>query len=207
LTAVAITFGSSPNTGEGGEGPPNLQLYQGGYVFRLSDDSLPVPMGEIDRQPGLSIYGQLLQLESEGSTHIRSADPAVPPGIDPNWLAAAEDRRLAIETIRYIRRYASQKPLRRHIVEELLPGDACQSDDDLLLAFRRLAFCGLHGTGTCRMGGDTRSVVDERLRVRGVSELRVADCSVMPGLVSGNTHAPAMAIGYRAADLIIEDSR
>lgn len=191
----------------GGEGPPNLQLYLGGYVFALSDDSFPVPLADVDRRPGMMIYGQLLQLESEGSIHIRSADPSDPPLIDPNWLATENDRRLAIETIRYIRRYASQPPLRRHIVEELLPGSECQSDEDMLSAFRRLATCGLHGTGTCRMGSDERSVVDERLRVRGVSGLRVADCSVMPGLVSGNTHAPAMATGYRAADLIMDDSR
>jgi choline dehydrogenase len=80
----------------------------------------------------------------------------------------------------------------------------------MLLAFRRLATCGLHGTGTCRMGSDERSVVDERLRVSGVSGvsgLRVVDCSVMPGLVSANTNAPAMGTGYRAADLITEDNR
>ena len=191
----------------GGKGPPNLQLYLGGYVFALSDDSFPVPLADVDRRPGMMIYGQLLQLESEGSIHIRSADPSAPPVINPNWLAAENDQRLAIEAIRYIRRYASQPPLRRHIVEELLPGGECQSDEAMLLAFRRLATCGLHGTGTCRMGSDERSVVDERLRVRGVSGLRVADCSVMPGLVSGNTNAPAMATGYRAADLIIDDSR
>ncbi len=191
----------------GGEGPPNLQLYLGGYVFALSDDSFPVPLADVDRRPGMMIYGQLLQLESEGSIHIRSADPSAPPVIDPNWLATENDQRLAIEAIRYVRRYASQPPLRRHIVEELLQGSECPSDEAMLSAFRRLATCGLHGTGTCRMGSDERSVVDERLRVRGVSGLRVADCSVMPGLVSGNTNAPAMATGYRAADLIIDDNR
>lgn len=123
----------------------------------------------------------------------------------PNWLATEEDQRLAVATVRYMRAYANQPALARHIVKELLPGEQCQSDDEILDAFRRLATSGLHGTGTCRMGGDEGSVVDPRLRVRGVQGLRVADCSIMPSLVSGNTNAPAMAVGWRAAQLILED--
>lgn len=186
-------------------GPPNLQLYLGGYTFALSDDNHPVPLANIDRQPGLSIYGQLLQLTSEGHIHITSADPEAAPEIVPNWLATEEDQRLAVATVRYMRAYANQPALARHIVKELLPGEQCQSDDEILDAFRRLATSGLHGTGTCRMGGDEGSVVDPRLRVRGVQGLRVADCSIMPSLVSGNTNAPAMAVGWRAAQLILED--
>jgi choline dehydrogenase-like flavoprotein len=86
---------------------------------------------------------------------------------------------------------------------ELLPGDHVQSDEDILDSFRRLSTSGLHGTGTCRMGGDAASVVDPQLRVRGVAGLRVADCSIMPALVSGNTNAPAMAVGWRAADILL----
>lgn len=186
---------------------PDFQLYLGGYMFALSDDNHPVPIGAIDRQPGMTIYGQLLQLSSEGAIRITSPDPAAPAEIDPNWLATEKDRRLAIEAVRYIRRYAAQPALSRHITAELLPGKACESDDDILAAFRRLATSGLHGTGTCRMGADPAAVVDSRLRVRGVQGLRVADCSIMPGLVSGNTNAPAMATGYRAADLVMEDNR
>jgi choline dehydrogenase-like flavoprotein len=89
--------------------------------------------------------------------------------------------------------------------EELVPGDRCQTDDDILQAIRRLSTSGLHGVATCRMGKDDASVVDGHLRVRGVENLRVADCSVMPSLVSGNTNAPAMALGWRAADIIIAD--
>lgn len=185
---------------------PDFQLYLGGYMFALSDDNHPVPIGAIDRQPGLTIYGQLLQLDSEGSIRITSPDPAAPATIDPNWLATDNDRQLAVEAVRYIRRYAAQPALSRHIVEERLPGRDCASDDDILAAFRLLATSGLHGTGTCRMGADPAAVVDSRLRVKGVQGLRVADCSIMPGLVSGNTNAPAMATGYRAADLIREDN-
>jgi len=187
------------------KGPPNLQLYLGGYTFALSDDNHPVPLANVGKEPGLSIYGQLLQLTSEGHISITSADPDAAPEIVPNWLATEEDRQLAIATVRYMRSYVSQPALARHIVKELLPGEQCQSDEEILDAFQRLSTCGLHGTGTCRMGGDAESVVDERLRVRGVQGLRVADCSIMPSLVSGNTNAPAMAVGWRAAELMLED--
>lgn len=186
-------------------GPPNLQLYMGGYAFALSDDNHPVPLGSVDRQPGLSIYGQLLQLTSEGQVSITSADPAARAEIVPNWLSTEEDCRMAIDTVRYIRNYAAQQPLAGHVAAELLPGAGCDSDEQILDAFRRLSTSGLHGTGTCRMGPDAAAVVDERLRVRGVEGLRVADCSVIPVLISGNTNAPAMAVGWRAADLILED--
>lgn len=186
-------------------GPPNLQLYLGGYTFALSDDNHPVPLANVAREPGLSIYGQLLQLTSEGSISITSADPQAAAEIIPNWLDTEEDRHLAVATVRYMREYASQPALRRHIIKELLPGEACQSDEEILDAFRKLSTCGLHGTGTCRMGTDDKTVVDPKLRVVGVQGLRVADCSIMPVLISGNTNAPAMAVGYRAADLILED--
>ncbi|MFU8765258.1 MAG: GMC family oxidoreductase, partial [Haliea sp.] len=186
---------------------PNLQLYLGGYTFALSDDNHPVPLANMGREPGLSIYGQLLQLTSEGCISIRSADPCVAATIEPNWLATDEDCRMAIATVRYMRAYASQPALSRHIVSELLPGESCQTDEDILAAFRKLATCGLHATGTCRMGADEAAVLDPRLRVRGVDCLRVVDCSAMPGLISGNTNAPAMALAYRAADLILEDRK
>src|SRR5690606_894742 len=81
--------GAFARVGEG-SGPPDLQLYLGGYTFALSDDNHPVPLANISREPGLSIYGQLLQLTSEGSISITSADPAAPPEIVPNWLATEE---------------------------------------------------------------------------------------------------------------------
>lgn len=188
-------------------GPPNLQLYLGGYTFALSDDNHPVPLANIARKPGLSIYSQLLQLTSEGSISITSADPSVKSEIIPNWLATDEDRLMAVATVRYMREYARQPALARHIVEEMLPGESCQSDEDILEAFQKLSTCGLHGTSTCRMGSDDEAVVDARLRVRGVQGLRVADCSIMPSLVSGNTNAPAMAVGWKAADMLLEDRR
>ena len=93
------------------------------------------------------------------------------------------------------------------VERDLLPGAAVQSDAEILAAFRRLATCGLHGVGTCRMVSDNRAVTDARLRVNGVGGVRVVDCSVMPSPVTGNTNAPAMALALRAAGLIREDRR
>jgi choline dehydrogenase-like flavoprotein len=146
-------------------------------------------------------------LESEGRIEVTSRDPDKPLSIYPNWLATEGDQRQAIETVRYIRRLAAQAPLAGFIAGELKPGAGIETDEDILAAVRRAATCGTHAVRTCRMGRDARADVDERLRVRGVSGLRIVDCSVMPALVSGNTNAPAMATGWRAADLIMEDAR
>lgn len=94
-----------------------------------------------------------------------------------------------------------------YVGEELSPGVASECDEEILKVFRRLSRSGFHGVATCRMGSDKNSVVDTRLRAHGIKGLRVADCSVMPGLISGNTKGPAMALGWHAANLIIEDRR
>ncbi|MEP7350483.1 MAG: GMC family oxidoreductase N-terminal domain-containing protein [Sphingorhabdus sp.] len=183
----------------------DLQLYLGGYTFAMSDDNHPVPLGSIDRRPGITICSQLLRLTSEGRIAITGPNAADAPRIEPNWLSTPEDRETAIATVHAMRRYMAQPALAPLIEQEILPGSACQSDDDILNAFRRLATCGLHAIGTCRMGSDNRAVTDPRLRVNGVRGLRVVDCSSMPGPVTGNTNAPAMAFALRASALILED--
>jgi choline dehydrogenase len=187
------------------DGRPDAQFYLSAYTFALGDDNHPVPLNHIDRLPGISIYGQLLRLASEGSIRIGGPDLQSTPEIRPNWLSTEQDRQAAIALLRFMRRYADQKPLRALIDRELVPGADCSSDEDLLDSFRRLSTCGLHGTGTCRMGEDAQAVTDSQLRVRGVRGLRVADCSVMPSLVTGNTNAPAMAVGLRASEMILKD--
>ena len=87
----------------------------------------------------------------------------------------------------------------------MLPGRDVEGDEAILAFFRRYSTCGLHGIGTCRMGSGEDSVVDAQLRVRGVTGVRVADCSIMPEIVSGNTNAPAIMIGEKASDMILED--
>jgi choline dehydrogenase len=127
------------------------------------------------------------------------------PDIRHNFLSTEHDRRSAVALVRKMRDFVAAPPLGQMIGEELVPGTHVQSDEDILAKFRRLSSCGLHAIRSCRMGSDDESVVDPRLRVRGVTRLRVADCSVMPGHVTGNTNAPAMAVGLRGAKLILED--
>jgi choline dehydrogenase len=186
---------------------PNLQIYGGAFNFALRDDLAAAPPDAVDRRPGLTLYGQLLRLTSEGEIRITSPDPNGPLTITPNWLSTDHDRRVAVAMVKYMRRYLAQPALAPYVGEELQPGARRQSDEDLLEAVRRLATCGLHAVGTCRMGRDNAAVVDERLCVRGVVGLRVVDCSVMPATVSGNTNGPAMALGWRASDLILKDRR
>ncbi|MDZ3830878.1 MAG: GMC family oxidoreductase N-terminal domain-containing protein [Sphingopyxis sp.] len=186
---------------------PDIQLYLGGYTFALGDDKHPVPLSSIDRQPGITIYGQLLRLTSEGSIHITGPGSDAAPDIRPNWLSTEADERTAIAAVHAMRRYMAQPALAGLIERELLPGATVQGDAEILAAFRRLATCGLHAVGTCRMGSDNRAVTDARLRVNGIGGLRVVDCSVIPSPVTGNTNAPAMALALRAAGLIREDRR
>ena len=157
---------------------------------------------EIESQPGLVCNVQSLRPDSQGNVLIRSADPAASPAIRGNFLSAQYDRRLTVHMIRYARRLLSQPPLRKYLGDETFPGRCCDSPEEILNACRRFGTSGCHYAGTCRMGQDSMAVVDPMLRVRGVSGLRVVDCSIMPTLVSGNTNGPVMAIAWRAADLI-----
>ena len=179
---------------------PDLQLY-------LSAHSRRPGTYTTEKLPGLTIYGQLVQTTSSGRLAITSADPDAELLIEPNWLQTERDRAAAVAMLRYMRRYVRQEPLSGFVGDETAPGDSNgdSSDDDLLATIRRVASSGLHAVGTCAMGLTRDSAVDERLRVRGISGLRVVDCSVMPGLISGNTNGPAMAVGWRAADLILQD--
>jgi choline dehydrogenase-like flavoprotein len=185
----------------------DTQIYLGGYTFAVSDDGNPVPLDKIDPRPGITIYGQLLRLTSEGSLRVTGPGTGDAPQILPNWLTTEHDRQSAIALMRTMRAYMAAPPLGQMVGEELVPGPHVDSDEDLLSAFRRLSSCGLHAIRSCRMGGDDLSVVDPQLRVRGVEGVRVADCSIIPGHVTGNTNAPAMAIGWRAADMILADRR
>jgi choline dehydrogenase-like flavoprotein len=140
---------------------------------------------------------------------IRSASVADTPLISPNYLATDNDRRTTIDGIRLIRQLTSQAPLRSLLTEETFPGPLVENDEEILDACRNHGQSGYHAVGTCKMGldSDPLAVVDSRLRVWGVTGLRVMDCSIMPTTVSGNTNAPAMAMAWHAADLILQDAR
>jgi choline dehydrogenase len=139
-----------------------------------------------------------LQVESRGSSHIRSADPTQPPSIRYNYLATENDRRVMVEGLKLIRRICNAPPLRDYVVDEFLPGEKVRTDEDWLAFVREMGETVFHPTSTCSMG----TVVDEGLRVKGVRGLRVVDASVMPAVPSGNINAAVMSVAEKAADLL-----
>ncbi len=145
----------------------------------------------------------LLNPESRGRVSLASADPHALPKILLNFLAEEPDRRAMREAIRITRRIFNSEPARPFIARELAPGKDADSDDALDAWLRATVISAAHPTSTCAMGTDGNAVVDAQLRVRGIEGLRVADCSVMPRIIRGNTNAPAMMIGEKAADLVL----
>jgi choline dehydrogenase len=160
------------------------------------------PEEGIDPFSGFSIGGFKLYPESRGSCHIDSPHPLSHPRIQPNYLTSESDRSTAVALLRLIRRIASQPALSKVIVAEHRPGPDTADDPALLNYVRETGQTAWHAVGTCRMGATLDSVVDERLRVRGVHGLRVIDISVMPTIASSNTNAAAIMIGEKGADLV-----
>ena len=148
-----------------------------------------------------------LRPHSRGEIRINSADPMEYPAIFPNYLSDHRDCQVAIDSIKVARGIAEAPSLKNLIVDEYAPGRRYQSDEELLEAARQYSQTIYHPVGTCKMGQDGLSVVDARLRVYGMENLRIADASIMPEIVSGNTNAPAIMIGEKAADMILEDNR
>jgi choline dehydrogenase len=148
-----------------------------------------------------------LRPESRGSLRIKSADPAVPPAIQINYLATETDRRAFIDGIRMLRKILAAPALKPYCSGEVYPGADMTCDEALLDFCRKTGSTVYHPTSTCRMGNDPLAVVDQRLRLRGMEALRVVDASVMPDLVSGNTNAPVIMIAEKASDMILQDAR
>jgi choline dehydrogenase len=181
-----------------GQDRPDLQIYFSPYTRRAGRYTT-------ERRPGFTIAGHIVQTSSLGSVHITGPGPDDPVAIEPNYLATTDDQARGVAMVRFMRALVRQPAFARYLGEELAPGDHVQTDDDVLAFVRHRLSGGTHALGTCAMGRREEAVVDERLRVRGVGGLRVVDCSAMPGLVSGNTSGPAMALAWRAADLIAEE--
>ena len=137
---------------------------------------------------------------------IKSADPRMPPAIQPRYLSSAFDCDTVIAGMKLLRTIMRQPAMRHYIAEERAPAPDCTSDADLLAFARATGSTVFHPTSTCRMGSDPTAVVDERLRVRGVERLRVIDASIMPTVVSGNTNAAVVMIGEKGADMILQDA-
>lgn len=190
------------------------------YAFGKSQPSMDAPdytiiftpasykdgkLGSLDDYAGMTCGAWQQRPESTGYVRIRSADPAMPPLIQPNYLSAEKDRQVLLHAIRAARDILRTPALAPFYDSEVMPGAGRISDDELLDFARQYGSSTYHLCGACRMGpaGDRTAVVDDQLRVHGLDGLRVADSSIMPAVVSANTYATTLMIGEKAADLLL----
>jgi choline dehydrogenase len=181
---------------------PDFMMVVNPYILEVKSGN----RRQISATEGFFAYTHAQRPESTGSIHLRSADPLDPPAINFRFLETEVDRRTAILAVRRAREIAAASPVRELIGEELEPGPKVQTDEEILQYLRSTGQMTQHPVGTCKMGSDALAVVDERLRVHGVQSLRVADASIMPALVSGNTSVPCMMIGEKCAQMVLEDA-
>ena len=159
--------------------------------------------GRMITVPGTTATVCYLRPKSRGHVHIRSNNPNDAPALLHNYLAEEEDRLKMIAAVRKTRAIFEAPVFNEHRREELIPGPEIQSDEDILEFIRNTGESVYHPVGSCKMGNDEMAVVDDRLKVHGIEGLRVADASIMPTLISGNTNATAVLIGERCADFIL----
>ena len=159
----------------------------------------------LDAEPGFTVASWQQRPESKGWVRATSADPFGKPVIQPNYLAEEQDRHVLLAGMKLSRRLMRTRALAPYFDYEEYPGDAVQSDDELLEVARQRGTTTFHVMGTCRMGPDSdpTAVVDDQLRVRGLEGLRVIDASIMPSMLSANLNAAAMMIGEKGADLVL----
>jgi choline dehydrogenase len=175
---------------------PDLQINP---LERTRDRVIP------HRFPGFTLSPVHLKPDGRGTVRLASPDPLAPPSILFDFLRTDYDMRAVITGIRLARSIAEQPALQPYIAAEIAPGPATQSDAEMEAFVRQTGISNHHPSSTCAMGTGTNAVVDPRLKVHGVDGLRVADASIMPSVVAGNTNAPSIMIGEKAAAMILED--
>jgi choline dehydrogenase len=180
------------------EAIPGLQMF---FLMTLPPE---YPEGGLLHRHGITFTAYINRPRSRGEIRLASADPLDRPIIDPDYLNDADDLRCAVAGVRWNLRILYASAFDDIRGEELAPGPDARGDAEIENFVRRTASTTWHPAGTCRMGSDPAAVVDARLRVRGLEGLRVVDASIMPTIVSGNTHAPTVMIAEKAADLIRE---
>ena len=185
---------------------PNMQLYMQAFST-LIPKAGERPILSPDPFSGLSLGLSNCRPTSTGEVMITSPDPFAHPKISFNAFSTDGDVEEMLAAVKFLRRIAAEEPLKGLMAEELRPGPTVVSDEALIDDFRQRSGTVYHHSCTCRMGPDpASSVVDSRLRVHGVEGLRVCDASVFPNLIAGNTNAPAMMMGWRGAQIILEDA-
>lgn len=198
-------------------GPITSNVVEGGAFWFAGDDrSVPdlqfhflagagaeagvpsVPKGS----SGITLNSYTVRPKSRGTVRLRSADPSLPPVVDPNFLAEPDDLRTSVEGVKISREIFSQASLQKHIRAIRYPGDDVKTQADYEAYARQFGRTSYHPTCTCKMGNDEMSVVDPQCRVRGLDGIRICDSSIMPSLVGSNTNAPTVMIAEKASDMI-----
>ena len=198
-------------------GPITSNVVEGGAFWFAGDDrSVPdlqfhflagagaeagvpsVPKGS----SGITLNSYTVRPKSRGTVRLRSADPSLPPVVDPDFLAEPDDLRTSVEGVKISREIFSQPSLQKHIRAIRYPGDDVKTQADYEAYARQFGRTSYHPTCTCKMGNDEMSVVDPQCRVRGLDGLRICDSSIMPSLVGSNTNAPTVMIAEKASDMI-----
>ncbi len=199
-------------------GPVSGTIVEGG-AFCRTDESPPAPDLQYHFLPGTGVEevndtaetvtgngctlnGYFMHPRARGAVTLRSADPRVAPSIDPNFLGDPFDVERTIDCVKVGQEIMAQPSMAKFVSNEFVPGSKVRTRAEYEAFVRKIARSGYHPVGTCKMGQDEMAVVDPQLRVRGVDGLRVADSSIMPRLVSGNTNAPSIMIGERASDFL-----
>ena len=177
---------------------PDIQVHFIPYRVVLEDGKR-----KLGKEPGMTCTINQNQPESVGSVHIKSSDPRQHPAIKFNFLSSNLDVDTLVAGVRLVRKIMNTDEMQMYCGEEMSPGSDCSSDNDILAFIRNKAETVYHPVGTCKMGSGTKSVVDEKLRVHEIKNLRIADASIMPTLTSGNTNFPCIMIGEKCADFIM----
>jgi choline dehydrogenase-like flavoprotein len=185
------------------EAVPNLQIHTLPWGYPNPNQDGP-ERPDVDTGNCLCVMPTLIYPKSRGELSLTSNDPHAAPGIDPHFLEEPDDLQVFLDGIRICRAICSHPEMEGHLREELTPGAERASDEELIAEVKLRATTVYHPVGTCKMGIDEAAVVDPTLRVHGLEGLRVADASIMPQITGGNTNAPSMMIGERAAALIHE---
>jgi len=180
-----------------GQATPNIEW----HVQPLSLDKFGEPLHAF---PAITPSVCNLRPASRGWVRVKSADPAAHPEIRLNYLEKEDDRRVAVDAMRFTRRIMAAKALEKYLPEEYRPGRGAESDAELQKAAGELGTTIFHPVGTCKMGSDPMAVVDDELRVHGIARLRVIDASIFPRITSGNTNAPTYVIAEKGARAILK---
>lgn len=193
--------GAFVSTSHAEPGVPDLQLLALPWAYPAPNQDAPVRL-KPDQRTALTVFSTLIRPRSRGTLRLHSADPLDGPVIDPNYAADPTDIEVLLEGIEMIRAIMADPAIAPHVKEEIEPGVRYRGDA-LAREILNRATTVYHPVGSCRMGADDRAVVTPELKVRGVDALRVADASIMPSVTGGNTNAPSIMIGERAAELVL----